>query len=349
MIMNTKHNTIITALTCIALGFISCENNPEPIKVITPKREINTSLLKEYKKNIDQRNIAIGAIYNWGVKNESNLMQTPDSLDIIIVKDNYLTINEQQKQDLQQVQKIKFTKVLIGADLNSSLEMLKEEQRMITQKRLKEKEKEFILSGDVLTAVKKDEIINEILTVSNEELQEKTNTFFKMLAQKAVSSLKENAFDGMSIELPERYENDLDQEVCTHFIENVTPTLNGKILIIENPKSNPENEKANWLVVRKKAENNTLAFYEDWASQFPNKKLLASVDFSSEDIDKGFSDSSIFLKEGKLSKIIDITHWKASNKGGVLFYHIEKNYTNIKGNNTYVALKNAINQLQSNP
>ena len=98
---------------------VAC-NDIEPIDIDTPKREINTQALTQYKADLNKRPITMGMLYNWGKEAGAILMNTPDSLDVIVVKNNYNSIDEILQNDLKGVQQKKATKVLLGIDFSET-------------------------------------------------------------------------------------------------------------------------------------------------------------------------------------------------------------------------------------
>ena len=62
----------------------------------------------------------MGMLYNWGKEAGAILMNTPDSLDVIVVKNNYNAIDEILQNDLRDVQQKKATKVLLGIDFSAA-------------------------------------------------------------------------------------------------------------------------------------------------------------------------------------------------------------------------------------
>ena len=98
---------------------VAC-NDIEPIDIDTPKREINTQALTQYKADLNKRPITMGMLYNWGKEAGAILMNTPDSLDVIVVKNNYNAIDEMLQNDLREVQQKKATKVLLGIDFSAA-------------------------------------------------------------------------------------------------------------------------------------------------------------------------------------------------------------------------------------
>lgn len=115
-----KKNIILSTTLFITL-FISC-NKIEPINIVENKRDINTELLKKQKENLNDRQISVGIIYGWGKEERSNLMHTPDDLDIIIIKDGYNNISDYQRLDLMSVKEKKATRVLINLDFETFFE-----------------------------------------------------------------------------------------------------------------------------------------------------------------------------------------------------------------------------------
>ncbi|MRI62710.1 hypothetical protein EDM00_01670 [Ornithobacterium rhinotracheale] len=346
------HNRYFGLILLAMVGLSSCDTDTESINIIEPKRELDTSFLKEYKKDLSSRKISVGAIYDWGVLNQSNLMFTPDSLDIIIVKNNYFELTPHQKADLNDVKEKKATKVLIGADFNSFVDEMKHWYEKTLEKRTSEKEKELSLANDILDPFQKEDILNKVKSRTIEDYKKLSEQKIANLIESNLKALNENDFDGISIELPETYENDQVKTLCTNAFIKITEKIDAaKLLVIENPIEQLEqNTRANLLVAKKAAGSASLGFFESQAQQFAPQRYMASIDFTEdpETLNAGFNDSKLFVPSGNLSKIQDIVHWQADNNAGVVFYHIEKDYTNMKDKNAYNTLKNAINQIQKN-
>ncbi|MCK0203161.1 glycoside hydrolase family 18, partial [Ornithobacterium rhinotracheale] len=211
---NKYFGLILLAIT----GLSSCDTETESINIIEPKREIDTSFLKDYKKDLSSRKVSVGAIYDWGILNQSNLIFTPDSLDIIVVKNNYFELTPHQQSDLKEVKEKKATKVLIGADFNSFVEEMKQWHDKTLEKRLAEKEKELSIANDVIDNYKREDIMNKIKSRTIEDYKTLTQNKIKSLISSNLKALGENDFDGMSIELPEIYENDFIKGLCVEAI-----------------------------------------------------------------------------------------------------------------------------------
>lgn len=346
------NNRYFGFILLVIAGLSSCDTDTESINIIEPKREIDASFLKDYKKDLSARKVSVGAIYDWGVLNQSNLIFTPDSLDIIVVKNNYFELTPHQQSDLKNVKELKATKVLVGADLNNFVEEMKQWHDKTLEKRVAEKEREITLTNDILESAQKEAIINEIKTRTIEDYKNLFKTKMEDLMEKNLNALNKNGFDGISIELPEVYENSFVKDLCVNTMIKIIEKLDAsKLLIIENPIEKMEqNKRANLLVAKKSTGSASLEYFENQAETFAPQRFMASIDFNEdpETLQAGFNDSKIFSPMGNLSKIKDIVHWQAENNAGVMFYHIEKDYTNIKGNNAYNALKNAINKIQKN-
>ena len=69
-------------------------------------------------------------------------MKTPDSLDVVVIKDNYNSLSETQKKDLTEVQQKKATKVFVGLNFEAQLKAYEAEKetKVTTAKELKQKE-----------------------------------------------------------------------------------------------------------------------------------------------------------------------------------------------------------------
>lgn len=317
----------------------------EPVEVIAPVREIDTQALTQYKENLSQRQVVIGMMYNWGKAHQSILVQTPDSLDVIVVKDGYQKLSVAQQEDLQQVKNTKATRVLLGVDFEQkNQEYLQDLEQKIAQ-RIAHKDKEIEASAERLTSDK--------VTLIKEQIKQDTQAEFSQLVEKELKELVDNAlawlsngFDGISIAFPSQYNNTFSPERLGEFLSSVSEKLpKDAYLILENPnKINPELVKrANWVVFRT-GDNTSLRDLTNAANSWDTQSFVPSADFSSETLEKGFSDTERFPIQNKLFEVIS---WQAPNKKGVAYYHIELQYNDVQGGITYKTLRRAIQKLQT--
>ncbi len=334
----------------LALILFSC-SKIEPIEIIAPERTINTELLKQFKADLNNRQISIGMIYGWGKVDKSSLTHTPDSLDIIVVKDGYSNLTAFQKNDLAITRQKKATKVLIGIDLNKRLAEYDQQAELEFAKRKATVELAWASLNPPLTESQKKDSLNKInLSVIQNFTKMATNELDTIS-----SNLIKNAeefFDGISVEMPDNTGGIYTNKILTEFIAKLN-NFAGKgknyLLIIENPFTDllTFSDQVNWFVFKQNPSVASLLGYELMAYNWSTTRFIPSADFSTEENIKGYPDSKLFIEGGKPSQSLELTHWNVSNKKGVAFYHIEADYTNIVGRNTYTALHYAINKLQA--
>lgn len=333
------------------IGLLVACTDVDPIKVREPQRKIDTESLIKYKSDLQSRNISIGIMYGWGQLNESNLTFVPDSLDIIIVKENYTNLTNQQEKELKNVQTLKATKVLIGLDFNTKISKYEEIAEKEFKKKKVEKEEEWKASQESLTQDERTVIIErlkEAITqkyhrIANDELKELPKTFLELI--------KNNNFNGLSVEIPKNFDGIYSETVVEKFLSSVSE-YSGKnqkyYLVIENPFETAKVtiEKANWVIWKQNINPALLVNFDKASRLWNHSNFLPSADFSSEENIKGFSDSQSFRPGEKIPQTMDITKWSAKNKSGVAFYHIEKDYNNMVGRITYKMLRQAIQSSQ---
>lgn len=333
------------------IGLLLACTDVEPIKVREPQRKINTENLIKYKSDLQSRNISIGIMYGWGKLNESNLTFVPDSLDIIIVKENYTNLTKQQQKELKNVQTLKATKVLIGLNFNAKISKYEEIVEKEFRKKKTEKEEEWKASQESLTQDEKTVIIESLKEaikqkyhhIANEELKELPKTFLELI--------KNNNFNGLSVEIPENFNGIYSETVIKKFLSSVAEYSGKKqkyYLVIENPFETAKAtiEKANWVIWKQNTNPALLVNFDKASRIWSNNSFLPSADFSNEENIKGFSDSQSFKPGEKTPQTMEITKWNAKNKSGAAFYHIEKDYNNMVGRMTYKMLRQSIQSLQ---
>ncbi|MDO5105978.1 MAG: glycoside hydrolase family 18 [Capnocytophaga sp.] len=330
----------------------------EPIEVIAPQRDINTEALQKYKSQteLEKRNIAMGMLYNWGKESGAVLMNTPDSLDVIVIKSGYENISETLKNDLQSVQQKKATKVLVGISFEAAHKAYEAEKEQTISTQIAEKQEEWKLSNERLTDEEKKETLKKIEQEIVENLANTAVEKMKKQTAKLLNIVKSNGFDGISVEFPQNLNEAYSAENFDSLLAEITKEAGkGKklLLAVENPygeRGDTQDVKpidsANWIVYRKTGKQ-LLKNFDEQAEKWAKFRYLPSVDFSEEDLADGFADSQRFAPGGRLNRLIDVINWQSNNKGGVAYYHIEKNYYDKSGNVTFKTLRNAIGKLQS--
>ena len=335
-----------------ALLAMACTDR-EPIEIEAPQRTIHTEALKQYKANLDKRNITMGMLYNWTNEGGSFLMKTPDSLDVVVIKDNYNDLSETQKKDLTEAQQKKATKVFVGLNFEAQLKTYEAEKetKVTAAKELKQKELDAdpnLIDEQKKEALKKveEDVIASLATATIETLQKHTNEVLQIA--------KNNGFDGISIEFTDEVDTPFSSATFSKLLASVIAAKGNLLLLVENPYSSTDAavakplSSANWIVYHKK-NNELLKSFTEQAANFPNNRYLPSTDFTEETLADGFSDSKRFSpdgKNGRYSRLDDILYWTASNRGGIALYHIEKDYYNLSGKSTFKNLRALIHQLQ---
>lgn len=336
---------------------VACSKT-EPIEIIAPQRDIDTETLKKYKSQteMEKRNIVMGMMYNWGKESGAFLANTPDSLDIVVIKSGYDNITEVLKNDMQFVQQKKATKVLVGIDFEAAFQEYesKKEQEINAQK--KDKEQEWKLSNERLTNQEKTKILAELEREVAENLASTVIQKLEKQADELLDIAKSNGFDGISIEFPQNLNEAYSAENLDKFLKEITKEAGkGKklLLAVENPYGErgftndvQVIDSVNWIVYRQKGKQSFKNFDEQ-SQKWASFKYVPSVDFTEEDLAEGFADSQLFVPGGRLNRTMDVLNWQADNKAGVAYYHIEKNYYDKQGDVTFKTLRNAISKLQS--
>ncbi|MCA5005322.1 glycoside hydrolase family 18 [Sphingobacterium bovistauri] len=350
------------AICSLLFGMASCNKiTPEPIDVIVPTRSINTSQLLSYKSNLANRNIAVGIIYDWGIKDGSQLMHTPDSLDMIIIRGDVSNLSEVQQKDLENVQSIKGTKVLSSFEIEEVSEDLPK-NTYPTDSASTRRDKllaKWVAENPSATFAQRRAQSDTIYKYQLIDAQKEYTKLFVATIDKKFEPLKANleqlknsTFDGISIKLPSirsgtLTDKDVDNLISDH-ISNIQNGLGKKlILIIENPQEVISNAAkiADWLIYNQNTAVNSFANFSNSALFFPSNKFIASVDLSSETDEEGFADTDYFGPNGILSRSLDITNWSAPNKAGVAYIHLEKDYHNLSGNLTYSTVRYGIKKI----
>ncbi|MFK8302398.1 glycoside hydrolase family 18 [Capnocytophaga stomatis] len=329
----------------------------EPIEVIAPQRDIDTETLKKYKSQteLEKRNIVMGMMYNWGKESGAFLMNTPDSLDIVVIKSGYDNITEDLKNDMQFAQEKKATKVLLGVDFESAYQQYEAEKEQAIGAQITEKEQEWKISNERLTSQEKKEVFKKIEQEVTENLASVANQKLEKQAAELLNIVKSNGFDGISVEFPQKLNEAYSAENFDKFLREITKEAGKEkklLLVVENPYDKGETtevkpvDSANWIVYRQKGKQSFKNFDEQ-SQKWASFKYVPSVDFTEEDLAEGFADSQLFVPGGRLNRTMDVLNWQADNKAGVAYYHIEKNYYDKQGDVTFKTLRNAISKLQS--
>lgn len=342
-------NKLISSIVAFSLVVAGC-SKIEPIGVIAPLRPIDTQAMIQFKSNLDSRKVSMGMVYGWGKNDNSNLMHTPDSLDIIVVKDGYGNLSGYQQKDLAEVQTQKATRVLIGVNLEKNSQQLGQVLESAINSRKKSTEEALRKNNPAISDQDVKKELDSVAAKTTREFAATVPGDLSKLADSVKNILQQYKFDGISVEIPQNFSALYTAEVINTFLVSINQVAGkGKsaLFIIENPVKEAAEaiKQAHWIVYRNET-NNRLANFDNLARNWPDSKVVASVDFSREEQANGFADSETFSSSGVLPQAIDVTNWKYPTRAGAAFYHIEKNYADIDGKLTYKTLRYSISKLQ---
>lgn len=343
---------LLLMATCI-YGALACSKQEEPIKIVSPEVVNNTQDLLDFKKNRLERHIVASMHYDWGTKPGYSLANTPDSLDMIILKNNYVISGNRSKiADLKIVQG-KGTWVLPSIDL--------ELKSLTTAKKIagdykeakKAQDKAWAKAGDKpsnpsdVTGTYK-RIKDEIVGKENEKLA----TWLKEQIAFIGESLSALGYNGISIRLPQTEEVFTPQQVEELLAKSLEHTGQGKdkLLVIESPIARYKEQigMANFVVLHK-PEVSDFVDYEAMVREFEGAKLLLAYDLNDSNLTKGYKNNPFFSPSEDWGKDQILLKYKHQAKAGIAVYHAEKMYfvtdTYQGFVNPYVPLKALIHQV----
>lgn len=334
----------------VALMSVAC-TKVQSVDVIENFRDIDTQTLIKYKSNLSERNISVGMMYNWGVESGAFLKNTPDSLDVVVLKEGFDVQNPYLKEDITSTKKQKATKVLFGADLQQMAKNYEQDRDAEIASLKNEKQKEWALSKERLTEAQKKQILTEIETQVTQKWSEWAEKELQNKATEIKTQITDFEFDGVSVEVPQAFNEGVSQTRVTEFLTALTEFAGqGKnlLFIVENPFQEGQEAiaKAHW-VIHRNPKNKLLASFTNQAKQWGTSKYLPSVDFTEDALEEGFVDTPTFSLSGRLSRIFDVVNWAAPNRAGVAFYHIEKDYYSVQKNVTSKNLRKLIAKIQN--
>lgn len=341
----TKHLLI---LSLAVVGFSSC-TDIESVPVIAPTWNTDEAVQQAYKNNMFSRPMAIGMLYDWHAVNGISLYNTPDSLDVIVVKGNGMMITPAMAEDLKLTREIKKTKVLLGVDLNTIDELKAKD----VKKELKTKRKalqETWTEENMPTPEEKEKFIMELEAQITDQAKSMMAENATKIVGDALSQMKAFEFDGISIKLPEHFLY-LTKESAVAVLKSVTAqAANDKdyLLSIETPfeEGREEIEKAAWVIFDRNLIDRSLSQFTEEAQIWSETRFIPSANFKDANNGKGFPDSKVFDPTGKTPRTIDIINWQAPNKAGVAYYHIENDAKYNEGiRMSYLDLRYLINKL----
>lgn len=343
---NTLYRTSALGLLTM-LSFSGC-NKVDPVPVDTPLIPIKTEALKAYKSNMMSRPVTIGILNGWKATNGVMLISTPDSLDVIVVKDVSSELTSAQTEDLKNVREKKLTKVLLSCDLYSVDEAAAKELK--TRQTAERKSLIATWKGDAVPDEEtQSKLLADLEKKVNEEVVAKAIASEKGYVETIYKVVNESGFDGIYVKLPASFgvlsrahTKDLLGGILSETVEK------GKYLAIATPfeDARAEIEKATWVIYDHKVIEHRISAISSEAAAWSNNRYLPMVDLADDTNSAGFLDSKIFSPDGVANRITETIFWTAPNRAGVVFDHIEKVAVyNEQQKTTYVDLKNYINQV----
>lgn len=340
--MNIKY-----LLPLLLLGAASCSTDEEPIEVNVPQPPVQEMQvdMKAFKSTIAERQATIGMFYGWGNLNKNSLTALPDSMDIVVLKDNYSHPSDLMLDDLHKVQTQEYIKVLPSLDIQVAAKSAKRTMADKIKKAKKEAEKAGIEWNSELKKEVEDGVKAQFL----EQIQKE--------AQQVLEAVHQYAYDGIAVKLP--YDFDMISEENLKAILEQYAAIAGKeqssaLFIIENPvKSQILEEQiaaANYIVASKPDEGK-IATFDNEAKLWPAANYCPSFNMADAKLQEGFSDYVFFDENGSLAKDLYLIKWNAPNKKGIAIYHIEKMYFQLAEINgyvlPYVELRQMINRVNA--
>ncbi len=322
----------------LLFGAVSCQTKEEPIEVIAPKakNELNVEALKAFKATAENRTQVIAMFAGWGqAPSYSTLSNLPDSLDVVVLMDNYAKLDEGRQADLKRVQEQKATKVLVRLDLQKEVAS----SAKMAKKAFKAGKKALVKTWGDTTPADADAQVAELQKTVFAKYKTMLVKDFSAKQKENIALLEQYAYNGLSLKLPYNFDFLSVEEVQALLKAYTDVAGKGKasMLIIENPKTELRElvEMANLLVMAKPDEN-LIASYENEASEWENSAYCPSFDKLDQKLAKGFEDFKLFGANGSLPKDLYLAKWTAKNKKGIAIYNAEKYYAEIANVDGYV-------------
>lgn len=326
-------NTIIKRLSLPLVGFAllasGCSQRPEKIPVIAPKTAETGSIFtpEDKEATLFSRPVSMGYISNWKATNGVSLFSTPSDLDVIVIEENPLLLTPAMEIDLARTREIKRTKVFCSNDLQALEKEAKKEfkKRFSAKTRAKKEEWKNVEGDNKPSKEQQEKELKELEATINTEVAKEIQ---ELATKQIVYSLSiMPLFDGLNLKLPEKA-HFLSQTFLNELLKKVTDVCGGTdapLLIIQNPIEEARSyiEKATWIVFGRKVIENKVSDFTEEAQQWPNNRYLPLVNLADGNKDKGYATPIAFSPEKALPCEEDIINWKAPNRAGVAYEHIE--------------------------
>lgn len=345
----------------LAVFAFACSSKNEPcseldnhINIVEPKLNPNTAQLVAYKSNIDKRKVVMAMHYNWGTKPGYSLINTPDSLDIVVLKNNYELPNDNMLKDLKEVQSLKATRVIPSIDMQ---EVSDKAESAIASEYKSEKKLLDISWKQNGNRPKTDAEVeaeyNKLKEGITAKLVGQANEWLQSQIKNIPFLLDKVGYNGISMRVADN-NNIFTHEATENALKAVT-ALAGKgkkhMFIVESPneKYRDYNLNADFIVGYKANSNDYIDFIEE-SKLYPESRYLPAFDTQDEKLKVGYKNNPTFSAEG-VSKDKALLSLDVPNMAGVAVYHSEKYYyetADVNGFvNPYVPFKVYINAVNS--
>lgn len=222
-------NIIITLIA--GLSMVGC-TEIEPVRMDIHPAEKDLTALRNYKTG--EHFLSITWFSNWKADGNMNtyLNTLPDSLDVIILENNFESLSPAQYTDLETVKQEKGTKVLISQNMDMVYENYQED--------LEQAEKEGEYQAEKAAAEKGQEATPEEITESVKKEQDKVLEKYKQtiaaLPLKLAEVLQKNGLDGISLRITNTGDAFFREQIYLLFdriAEVLKDSRSSKLLIFE--------------------------------------------------------------------------------------------------------------------
>lgn len=341
-------------LPIFSLAFIACNKDEEPLKVEVANKTSDFTLIEQFKNSIADRPVVMGMHYGWGTKTGYSLVNTPDSLDIVILKENFENPTDLMIKDLKDVQNLKKTKVLTSVDLQSASDAAEKSIKNRFKAEKKALMKKWADEGTKPESKEEvDAAVEQLKQKINEEEVAKAEGYLKGEMDKIATYFNEIGYNGMSVRFPQ------NQNIYTkEMLEADLAALTGKagkgknfMFVVESPNEDYIDiiNQANYVVGYNPKIASFSAFMNE-SEKFSEVKYLPSFSVNDANLKKGFGDYPYF-SANVLPKDEALLNFQTANYGGVAVYHSESYYyvtADYEGYvNPYIPLKVYINAVMN--
>lgn len=341
--MNNKFLLLSLVLPLLALSSCADWTTQEPIPVDEPILRPSEQVIRDYKSDIFSRPIVIGMMHGWGEHPTLWLTQTPDSLDVVILKSVSGELTSAQQFDLVSARNNKKTLVLMGLDIDE----LDQKGSKALDRRLSEERAalnaRWAASETEVSAEERSQAIEEMTQRVTKELHDKYLESVTTRTESLLKSMNNIFLDGYSVKLPEAYSLFTPEEVAallesTH--AGISKLSNDYLFAVESPSEAARTtiEQATWVIYDCPAVDPTLGHYTEMAAQWPKSRFIPAIDLSDKKNVLGYPDTKIF-SASKTPRERELIHWSATNKSGVAYDHMEVD----AANGSYALLRDLIN------